>query len=129
MKIAVTYDNGDVFQHFGRTEEFKVYNIEDNKVVSSEVVSSNGRGHGELVQVLKEINAEVLICGGIGEGARSVLVENGIRLYGGTSGNCDEKVERLLSGELEYTAEANCSHHEHEGDGEHNCGSHSCGNH
>ena len=46
MKIAVTYDNGNIFQHFGKTENFKVYEVEDNKVVSSEVIGSNGTGHG-----------------------------------------------------------------------------------
>ena len=129
MKAAVTYDKGNIFQHFGRTEEFKVYTIEDNKVVSSEVVNSNGRGHGELVQVLKEIGADVLICGGIGEGARNALLENGIKLYAGAEGNCDEKAEQLLNGELKYSSEANCNHHEHSNGEEHSCGSHGCGNH
>lgn len=54
MKIAVTYDNGNVFQHFGKTENFKVYEVEDNKVVSSEVISSNGTGHGALAGLLAE---------------------------------------------------------------------------
>ena len=48
MKIAVTYENGEIFQHFGRTEQFKLYDVEDNKVVSSEVVGTNGSGHGAL---------------------------------------------------------------------------------
>ena len=48
MKIAVTYDNGQIFQHFGHTEQFKLYTVEDGKVVSSEVVDTNGSGHGAL---------------------------------------------------------------------------------
>lgn len=64
MKIAVTYDNGNVFQHFGKTENFKVYEVEDNKVVSSEVIGSNGTGHGALAGLLAEQGIDVLICGG-----------------------------------------------------------------
>ena len=66
MKIAVTYDNGNIFQHFGRTESFKVYDVEDNKVVSSEVIGSNGVGHGALAGLLADRAVDVLICGGIG---------------------------------------------------------------
>lgn len=36
MRIAVTYENGEIFQHFGHTQEFKVYDVEDNKIISSE---------------------------------------------------------------------------------------------
>ena len=61
MKIAVTYDNGNVFQHFGKTENFKVYEVEDNKVVSSEVIGSNGTGHGALAGLLAEQGIDVLM--------------------------------------------------------------------
>ena len=54
MKIAATYDNGSIFQHFGKTEFFKVYEVEDNKIVSSEVIGSNGTGHGALAGLLAE---------------------------------------------------------------------------
>ena len=72
MKIAVTYDNGEIFQHFGKTESFKVYEVEDNKVVSSEVIGSNGTGHGALAGLLAEQGVNVLICGGIGGGLRQL---------------------------------------------------------
>jgi hypothetical protein len=29
MKIAVTYENGMIFQHFGHTEQFKIYETEN----------------------------------------------------------------------------------------------------
>ena len=70
MKIAVTYENGKVFQHFGKTESFKVYEVEENKVVSSEVIGSNGAGHGALAGLLADQSVDVLICGGIGGGCR-----------------------------------------------------------
>ena len=128
MKIAVTYDNGNVFQHFGKTENFKVYEVEDDKVVSSEVIGSNGTGHGALAGLLAEQGINVLICGGIGEGAQTALTEAGIEMVAGAQGNTDDVVEAYLKGELVSTG-ANCDHHHHE-EG-HSCGSHeeghSCG--
>ena len=93
MKIAATYDNGNIFQHFGKTEFFKVYEVEDNKVVSSEVIGSNGTGHGALAGLLAEQGISVLICGGIGGGAQSALAEAGIELCSGAQGDADAAVE------------------------------------
>lgn len=128
MKVAVTYDNGEVFQHFGHTEKFKVYEIEDSKVVSSEIVDSNGSGHGALAGLLANHDIKVLICGGIGGGAKDALDEYGIETFAGTEGNADEAVEKYLRGEL-VDSGVNCDHH---GEG-HSCGDHeeghSCGNH
>lgn len=123
MKIAVTYDNGNVFQHFGKTEKFKVYEVENQKVVSSEVIESNGVGHGALAGLLAEQDIAVLICGGIGGGAQAALSEAGIELCAGAEGNTDEVVEAYLRGEL-ISSGANCDHHHHE-EG-HSCGS-GCG--
>ncbi len=124
MRIAVTYDNGEVFQHFGHSEFFKVYEVEDGKVVSSEVVGSDGQGHGALAGLLAGKGIDVLICGGIGGGAVNALTGAGIELCAGQSGNTDEVVEAYLRGELESTG-ANCDHH---GEG-HECGhhDHECG--
>ena len=131
-KIAVTYEDGNVFQHFGHTEQFKVYDVEDKTIVSSEVVDTNGQGHGALAGVLKALNVDVLICGGIGGGARTALDANGIKLYGGVSGSADEAVKDLLAGKLSYNPEVCCNHHGHE-EGHHNCEhhgeQHGCGHH
>lgn len=121
MRIAVTYDNGNIFQHFGKTETFKVYEIEDNKVVSSEVIGSNGAGHGALAGLLAEKSVDVLICGGIGGGAQAALEEAGIEMCAGASGDADQAVEAYLKGEL-VSSGVNCDHHHHEE-------GHSCGNH
>lgn len=127
MRIAVTYENGEIFQHFGHTEQFKVYDIMDGKVVSSEVVDTNGNGHGALAGILSALNVDTLICGGIGGGAQSALAAAGIELYGGTSGNADEAVEALLSGELEFNPDVKCNHHDHQHNEGHTCGEHGCG--
>ena len=127
MKIAVTYDNGTIFQHFGKTEFFKVYETENNQVVSSEVISSNGTGHGALAGLLADQSVDVLICGGIGGGAQAALSEAGVELCSGAQGDADQAVEAYLKGELVSTG-ANCDHHHEEG---HSCGDHeeghSCG--
>lgn len=130
MKIAVTYENGQVFQHFGHTEQFKIYSIEGGKAASAAVVDTNGSGHGALAGFLQQEGVDTLICGGIGGGARQALTEAGIQLFGGVSGSADEAVAMLLSGNLAYDPEAMCSHHgEHHGDacGNHGCGEHHCG--
>lgn len=129
MRIAVTYENGEVFQHFGHTEQFKVYDIEDGKVKESRIVSTNGQGHGALADVLNALQVDSLICGGIGGGAQTALASLGIRLYGGVSGNADAAVEAFLAGNLGYDPDVRCNHHDHEHTGEaHTCGSHGCGN-
>lgn len=131
MRIAVTYENGEIFQHFGHTEQFKVYDVENGKIVSSEVVDTNGSGHGALAGVLSALHVDALICGGIGGGAQAALAAAGIQLYGGVSGDADQAAEALAAGTLAYNPNVMCSHHgehHHEGNcGDHGCGHHSCG--
>ena len=121
MKIAVTYENGMIFPHFGHTEQFKVYDTADGKITGTQVVSTNGNGHGALAGFLSSLEAEVLICGGIGAGAQAALAQAGIRLYGGVSGSADEAVNALLAGTLEFDPDVHCGHHGHH-EGEHQCG-------
>lgn len=131
MRIAVTYENGMIFQHFGHTQAFKVYDVQDGKIVASEVVDTNGSGHGALAGVLTALHADVLICGGIGGGAQMALAAAGIQLYGGVSGSADAAVEAFVSGNLLYNPNVQCNHHgeHHHHDEGHNCGSHGCGSH
>ena len=123
MRIAVTYENGMIFQHFGHTEQFKLYDIENNKIVDTQIIDTNGQGHGALSQFLTQAEVEVLICGGIGGGAQVALNDAGIKLYGGVSGSADEAVNAYLAGKLDYNPDVHCNHHEHE----HSCGGHHCG--
>lgn len=125
MKLAVTYEDGKVFQHFGHTETFKLYRVEDGQIVATELLASNGTGHGALAELLKRHDIDVLICGGIGGGAQAALAEQGIELCAGAQGSADEAVAAYLRGELINTG-ANCDHHHGE---EHACGSQGCGEH
>lgn len=132
MKLAVTYLAGQVFPHFGHSEFFKLYEIGDGKVLSGEVVPTQGAGHGALAVFLSERGVDALVCGGIGGGAIAALGAAGIRVFAGVEGDADSAAAAFAAGTLEYDANARCSHHEHhaEGDcGTHDCASHGCGTH
>ncbi|MFI3326705.1 MAG: NifB/NifX family molybdenum-iron cluster-binding protein [Clostridia bacterium] len=128
MKIAVTYGNGQVFQHFGHCKNFKIYSVEDKNVVAMEVVNSMGSGHGALSGFLQGLCVDVLICGGIGGGARTALDDAGIDFYPGVVGDADASVIAFLNDKLIYNKDAVCNHHHEDG---HDCGEdkHGCGNH
>lgn len=124
MKVAVTYENGKVFQHFGHTQQFKIYDIEDGKIVQSAVCGTNGYGHEALADLLFGGGIEVLICGGIGGGAQMALAQAGIKVAAGVQGDADAAVRLFLDNKLSFSYEANCDHHHEE---EHNCGEGGCG--
>lgn len=125
MKIAVPYENGMVFQHFGHTGQVKVYDIDDGQITGSEVMSTNGSGHGALAGFLQNAGVDTLICGGIGAGAQNALAAAGIKLYGGVTGEADAAVDALLAGRLAYDPDVRCDHHDHHEHGR--CGAHGCG--
>ena len=129
MKIAVTYENGQIFQHFGHTEQFKIYEVQDGEIKKTEIVETNGSGHGALAGLLSTFGIDALICGGIGGGAQMALAQAGIKLYGGVSGDADEAVEALLNGVLMYNPDVKCNHHDNHHVGQHTCGEHGCESH
>ena len=124
MRVATTYDNGNIFMHFGRSEQFKIYDIQDGKVLNERVVGTGGTGHGALAGLLANGGVDTLICGGIGAGARLALEEAGIRLYPGAAGSADEAVRAFLAGTLSYQPDLVCSHHKDTPPRV--CGSHTC---
>lgn len=133
MKIAVTYEDGKVYGHFGHTEQFKIYDIVDGLLADTRVIPTNGSGHGALTGFLEEHGVDCLICGGIGPGAQMALANAGIKLYAGCSGDADQCVTDLLTGTLEYADAATFGHHceadrawDNHGGREHD---HTCGHH
>ncbi len=124
MRIAVTYENGQVFQHFGHTPMFKLYDVENGAIVQETILPTMGSGHGALAGFLQGQNVQVLICGGIGGGAQNALAQAGIQLHAGVNGSADAAVLALLAGTLPSHAAATCDHHAHEA---HSCGEHGCG--
>ena len=134
MRIAVSYENGEIFQHFGHTEQFKLYDVENGRIVDTQIVPTNGSGHGALAGFLKAAEVDSLICGGIGMGAQSALAEAGIKLYGGVQGSADAAAQALAAGTLSYDPDAKCDHHGHHHEDGHECGhhhgeGHACGHH
>lgn len=125
MKIAVTCENGQVFQHFGHTPEFAIFEVVDKKIISEKLLSSGESGHGALAGILAEEKVDVLICGGIGGGAINALATAGIQVVGGAEGDVRVVVEALLNGTLQIRENFHCNHH-HGGNG-HTCGNHGCG--
>ena len=122
MRIAVTYENGEIFQHFGHTAQFKLYDAEDGKIVHEQIVDTNGSGHGALAGFLQAAQVDALICGGIGMGAQMALADAGIQLYAGVQGDADKAAQALAEGHLEYDPDAHCDHHDHHHEGD--CGHH-----
>jgi len=129
MRIAVTYENGEIFQHFGHCEQFKLYDVEEGKIVQEQIIGSNGSGHGALAGLLQAAQVDALICGGIGMGAQMALADAGVQLYAGVQGSADAAAKALAEGNLDYDPDARCDHHEHHGGdcGHHQCGEHRCG--
>ena len=121
MRIAVTYENGQIFQHFGHTAMFKLYDTEEGCIVRQQLLSAGESGHGALAGLLAENRVDALICGGIGGGARTALAQAGIRLYGGVTGSADDAAKAFAEGTLQFDPNVMCSHH-----GSHEKG-HSCG--
>ena len=125
MRIAVTYENGDVYQHFGHSSQFKLYEVEDGRIVEAHIVDTEGQGHGALASFFTSLGVHTVIAGGIGDGARQALAKASIQLYGGVSGSADEAVKALLAGTLEFAPNPSCGHHGHEGGHhDHHDGSH-----
>jgi predicted Fe-Mo cluster-binding NifX family protein len=112
MKIAVTYEDGNIFQHFGRTQQFKVYEAENGAIVSSKVIGNDGLSHGGLGEILAREEVEIFICGGIGGGAKEMLSSRGIEVVSGVTGNADKAVEAYLAGNLEFDPDHSCHNHE-----------------
>lgn len=136
MRIAIPYDNGQVFQHFGHTSQMKIYDAENAQIVRAQVADTTGSGHGALAGFLSGLQVDVLICGGIGAGAQEALTQAGIKLYGGVSGEADKAAQDFLQGKLVYSADVRCSHHDHEhghghhghcGEDKHGCAGGGCG--
>lgn len=127
MRIAVAYENGEIFQHFGHAEHFKLYDVHDGRITGEQVVDTNGSGHGALAGFLQAVKADALICGGIGMGAQTALTDAGIKLYAGVQGSADEAAKALAGGRLEYDPDAHRDHHGHHHDGD--CGHEHCEDH
>lgn len=121
QRIAVTTENGQIFQHFGKTPAFTLFDTQDGCIVAHRLLPTGDSGHGALGGLLKENGVDVLICGGIGPGAQDVLKEAGIDLVYGITGDVQAAMEAYLGGSLHSNEALLCNHEHHEG-GDCHCG-------
>lgn len=130
MLIAVTTENGNVFQHFGHCKNFTLFETEGEKIKNKTMIDVGEEGHSALATLLGNHNVDVLICGGIGGGARVALAQNGVEVIPGTAGSVDEVTAAYLKGDLKFDADFVCTAHGHghghDHGGEHSCGQHRC---
>lgn len=134
-RLAVTYDEDTktVFQHFGHCSRFKIYEIDGQSILDVFEMDTDGKGHGYLPEFLYKLGVEEVICGGFGPGMGNALRSLGIKVIGGVTGDADQAVVSYINGNLDYTDNSNCSHHDHD-EGHHCCGHHEdehecCGGH
>lgn len=114
MKIAIASDNNKVSGHFGHCEGFTVYKVESNLLVDSSFTPNPGHKPGYLPVFLRELGANVIIAGGMGETAQALFVEQGIEVVVGATGDCDQVATQYISGNLQSTGSI-CREHQHEG--------------
>ena len=122
MKYAITMEHNIVFQHFGKCPQFLIVDVKDKTIVSKQLLLSNGAGHGALAKLLADAAVDVLVCGGIGGGARNALAEYNISVIAGQKGNVDMIIDMIKQDSIQDDPSGSCNHH-HE-DGHHDCGGH-----
>ena len=115
MRIAIPFYEGMIFQHFGHSRQFKIYEIENHQVLMEMIVEPEGSGHDAVAELLRSMDVRVVICGNIGEGAMQALKAAGIVFYGGVSGEADGAITSLVNGRLSYDPNIRCAEH-------HDCG-------
>lgn len=114
MKVAVACVNGQIFQHFGHCPSFLLCNIENGKIVATEMLDTTNYGCGMLAGYLKENDVDIVICGNIGGGARNHLSAQGIQVFPGAHGDALLQVESYIEGHLDYDPQVMCEHGNHQ---------------
>lgn len=123
MKIAIPYNEGNVFEHFGRTKSFKVYDLQNGVIENTVFINADGSGHSELISMLKSVDVELVLCGGIGGKAIQMFNNLGIDVYTGATGNTDDVLRGFMDGSLKLNNTSTCDHH-HDDSEEHSCHCH-----
>ena len=113
MKIAVNYENGEIFQHFGQTKTFKVYTVENGTITGTALVPGAPEGHHALGHQLAAMQVDVVICGRLGIPMLNLLQGAGIKVCGNVTGSADKAVQKYLNGTLVSSTDAHacgCGH-------------------
>ncbi len=125
MKIAIPFENENIYKHFGHTEKFSFYDVINGEIQNSKKVETNGAKHRAVADFLVSNNIDTVICGDIGHGAKRILESNNIKVYPGIDGSINNAISALLDGTLPENKEATCENHEMHSHHHHD---HSCGN-
>ena len=107
MKIAVPMEHDEIYQHFGKTKAFRVYDVDKSgRIIGYQDVPTKGTEHGALPVFLHELDVSVVICGGLGMPMYNGLIGFDMQVYGGVSGDCNTAVQDYLDGNLDYDPQA-----------------------
>lgn len=123
MKVVIPCtENDEIFQHFGHANQFAVYEYTEGEYVEKKVFTTKCKGHDEIAKLMRYLDVNVVVCGGIGDGAIKALARHKILVYAGVEGNIDQAYYDLTNNRLKCTSTSTCSGHSC------SCGSHSsCG--
>lgn len=112
MKIAMPKNEELINQHFGKSKKFSIVTVEDNKIVDIKDISTESlqHNHGGLSSLLVEEQVELVITGGIGQGAYDALIKEGLKVVRGARGKIEDILQQYLNGDLE-DKKIMCNHH------------------
>jgi predicted Fe-Mo cluster-binding NifX family protein len=114
MKVCIPMKSTMVGNHFGKAPEFSMFLIEENNIISREIIKNPGRENGMVLKLMPEQCVTHIITGAMGDKARTVMQEYQIVVISGVLGSIDATVQRFIRGEL-ASKDAPCA-------GEHKCG-------
>jgi predicted Fe-Mo cluster-binding NifX family protein len=123
IKIAIPTTGTIVDNHFGHCERYTIITTDDNRVIVKSEILPSPQGCGcksSIATAFKEMGINVMLAGGIGEGAINVLNRHGINVIKGCSGDVKTLAESYLKDELIDSGESCTPHNHHDGDG-HTC--------
>ena len=112
IRIAVSYKDGEIFEHFGHSEFFAIYEFDEHDLERSTkrlVDTSAMHGHKDMADLMKREKIDAVICGQMGDEARSLLLSYGIIPVPGYCGDADTAAELLVTGQLPASDGGGCS--------------------
>ncbi len=107
MKIAVAYENGEIYGHFGHCPQFALYEYGEyvSDCIKTLVDTSMLSGHQQMADKMKALDVEAVLCGNMGDEGRALLLSYGIVPVVGYSGDADTAADLLVTGRLPFYGE------------------------
>ena len=111
MLVAITYENGEVFMHYGKTRQFIIFELDNNEIKSERIIDCGEYSHHTLADLLKLNNVDVVICGGCGVHAIESLEAKNIKVYNGACGDVHNVINEYINGKLKFNGATMCDCH------------------